>query len=157
MLLLHITIAALLSVVLLTALGNILYLRVVERTGSREEEAPLVSVLVPARNEEARIAACLEGLARQRHGRLEVIVLDDCSEDRTGDVARAFEGRVPGLRVLDGESLPPGWVGKPHACARLARGQSARRRPDWRSKNATAPCSNSSPTMPGVDQPRPSR
>jgi chlorobactene glucosyltransferase len=118
--LLHLAITALLTVVLMTALGNILYLWVVGRR--REEgEAPLVSVLVPARDEAARIGACLEGLARQRYERLEVIVLDDCSEDRTGEIARSFEGRVPGLRVLDGEPLPPGWVGKPHACARLAR------------------------------------
>ena len=118
--LLHVAITALLTVVLMTALGNILYLWVVGRRREKGE-APLVSVLVPARDEAARIGACLEGLARQRYERLEVIVLDDCSEDRTGEIARSFEGRVPGLRVLDGEPLPPGWVGKPHACARLAR------------------------------------
>ena len=121
--LLHLTITALLTVVLMTVAGNILYLWAVGRAGRRggEGDAALVSVLVPARNEAARIGACLEALAAQRYPRIEVLVLDDCSEDLTNEIARSFEERVPGLRVLDGEPLPPGWVGKPHACARLAR------------------------------------
>lgn len=48
-------------------------------------------------------------------------------------------------------------IGRPVSCAMLARGQSASRRPGWRSKNATAPCSNSRPTTPSVGNPRPSR
>jgi hypothetical protein len=47
--------------------------------------------------------------------------------------------------------------GRPESCARLLRGQSARRKPACRSKKATAPYSNSLPTMPSVLKPRPSR
>ncbi len=123
----HFVVTALLVVVLLTVLGNLVYLWRVGRAVfhkpavENSEGASLVSVLVPARDEEARIGACLEALARQDYRALEVLVLDDCSSDRTAEVARSFEGRVRGLRVVAGEPLAPGWVGKPHACARLAR------------------------------------
>jgi chlorobactene glucosyltransferase len=126
MLVFHISVVALLAVILLTVLGNIAYLawvgrRVFHSRVVENADAPLVSVLVPARDEAARIGACLEALARQDYGALEVLVLDDGSADATAEIARSFEGRVPGLRVLEGEPLPAGWVGKPHACAQLAR------------------------------------
>ena len=73
------------------------------RTGRR------VSVVIPARDEERRLAACLAGLADDPDV-LEVLVVDDRSRDRTADVARAH-----GARVVPGAELPPGWVGKPWA------------------------------------------
>jgi chlorobactene glucosyltransferase len=117
--LIHIAVMTGLSVVLLTVLGNLLYLR---RTGRARVllSTPFVSVLVPARNEAARIGPCLEALARQEYPAYEVLVLDDCSEDGTADVARSFASRMPGLRVMSGAPLPAGWVGKSHACAQLA-------------------------------------
>jgi dolichol-phosphate mannosyltransferase len=68
-----------------------------------------VSVVVPARNEAARLPACLAGPARDPDV-LEVVVVDDRSTDGTAEVARAH-----GARVVDGVELPPGWVGKPWA------------------------------------------
>jgi dolichol-phosphate mannosyltransferase len=65
-----------------------------------------VSVVVPARDEERRIGACLAAL----RGAHEVIVVDDESSDRTAAVAESF-----GARVIAGEPLPDGWVGKPWA------------------------------------------
>jgi chlorobactene glucosyltransferase len=120
---LHLATVAGLTVVVLVVLGNLVYLRWVfhKRSVENEDALPLVSVLVPARNESTRIGACLEALARQDYVALEVLVVDDCSEDDTASVARSFEGRVPGLRVIEGDPLPPGWIGKPHVCARLAR------------------------------------
>lgn len=115
----HVAVTAFLVVVLLTVVGNLAYLRWV--AGRREPGEELVSVLVPARNEAGRIAACLDALGAQDYANLEVLVLDDCSEDTTAEIARSFEGRVPGLRVLEGAPLPDGWIGKPHACAQLAR------------------------------------
>ena len=70
-----------------------------------------VSVLIPARDEADCIGACLDSI----DGADEVLVLDDGSRDATAEVARAH-----GARVLSGTSLPPGWLGKPHACAQLA-------------------------------------
>jgi glycosyltransferase involved in cell wall biosynthesis len=53
---------------------------------------PVVSVIVPARNEEACIASCLESLVAQRGIDFEVIVVDDNSTDRTAEIARSFQG-----------------------------------------------------------------
>lgn len=70
---------------------------------------PAISVVVPARNEERRLPGVLAPLAGAP-GVIEVIVVDDCSTDRTAAVAREF-----GARVVDGAELPRGWVGKPWA------------------------------------------
>lgn len=81
-----------------------------------------VSVLVPARDEAAQIAGCVRALlASTGVDHLEVLVLDDRSGDRTAEVARAAGGADPRLRVLEGAEPPPGWLGKPWACAQLAR------------------------------------
>lgn len=80
-----------------------------------------VSVLVPARDEAAGVAACLAALlAQQGVARLEILVLDDQSTDGTGDIAREMAGADPRVQVLTAGPLPPGWLGKPYACARLA-------------------------------------
>lgn len=68
-----------------------------------------VSVVIPARDEAARIGPCLEGLLADPAVH-EVIVVDDCSSDGTAAVARAA-----GARVVAGREPPPGWVGKPWA------------------------------------------
>src|SRR5690606_18399706 len=78
-----------------------------------------VSLLVPARNEVETIAACLTSLLGQEHGAIEVVVLDDRSDDGTAEVVRGFAGR--GVRLLEGEPLPAGWTGKNWACDQLAR------------------------------------
>jgi cellulose synthase/poly-beta-1,6-N-acetylglucosamine synthase-like glycosyltransferase len=73
-----------------------------------------VSVLVPARDEAARIESCLRSLIGPA-GVREIIVLDDQSTDGTGAQARAL-----GAQVITGTPPPPGWLGKPWACAQLA-------------------------------------
>ena len=80
--------------------------------------AARVSVLVPARDEAARIGACLDALRAQDV--LEILVLDDGSSDGTADAVRAAAEGDPRVRLLDGAPLPPGWLGKAHACAQLA-------------------------------------
>ncbi|MGH7458718.1 MAG: glycosyltransferase [Longimicrobiaceae bacterium] len=80
--------------------------------------APLVSAIVPARNEEQNVGACLDGLLASDYPRLEVLVVDDGSSDRTAEVVRARAG--PGLRLMRAGALPPGWFGKPWACWRGA-------------------------------------
>jgi chlorobactene glucosyltransferase len=84
-------------------------------------ETPFVSVLVPARNEERSIAACLESLVRQQYDHYEIIVLDDGSTDQTAAIARAFIGWCHSVRIETGRTLPPGWFGKAFACDRLAK------------------------------------
>ena len=87
---------------------------------------PIVSVLVPARNEERSLGACLDSLVRQQYDTYEIIVLDDGSTDRTARIAHSFMGRHPSVRIVQGRPLPPGWFGKAFACdqlATLARGE----------------------------------
>jgi Glycosyl transferase family 2 len=90
-----------------------------------DEPAPLherVSVLIPARNEATRIGACLTSVLDQVSAPdLEILVLDDGSSDGTADVARAVADGDPRVRILPGDPLPDGWLGKPHACDQLAR------------------------------------
>jgi Glycosyltransferase like family 2 len=80
-----------------------------------------VSILLPARNEADRLGPCLRSLLAQRGvADLEILVLDDESGDATAAVAGQVAGADPRTRVLPGRPLPPGWIGKPHACAQLA-------------------------------------
>jgi glycosyltransferase involved in cell wall biosynthesis len=81
-----------------------------------------VSVIVPARNEEASLGACLQSLVAQEGISREIIVVDDGSSDATRAIAEA----VPEVRVLSARPLPPGWSGKCNACqtgADAARGE----------------------------------
>jgi len=83
---------------------------------------PEVSVIIPARNEEANLGACLESLVSQAGVEFEIIVVNDHSTDRTGEIAVSF----PGVRVIEAGALPQGWTGKNNAVAcgaREARGQ----------------------------------
>lgn len=82
---------------------------------------PAVSVLIPARNEEGSIAGALESALASRGVDLEVVVLDDASEDRTAEIVRGIAARDPRVRLETAPPLPPGWCGKQHACAALAR------------------------------------
>lgn len=91
------------------------------RSPARASTTRPVSVLVPARDEAARIVPCVRSvLASRGVADLEVVVYDDRSTDGTaGAVARAAGGDAR-VRVVEGAPLPAGWLGKPHACARLA-------------------------------------
>jgi hypothetical protein len=81
-----------------------------------------VSVLLPVRDEEGRVGACLVSVLDQiRVDRLEVLVLDDGSSDRTADVVRSIAATDPRVRLLTGGAeVPRGWLGKTWACHRLA-------------------------------------
>ncbi|GJL79954.1 MAG: glycosyl transferase [Nitrospinaceae bacterium] len=86
---------------------------------------PLVSVIVPARNEAQSIEKCVRSLLSQDYPRLEVIAVDDCSEDATGEILSALAKTDSRLQVIQGKPLPEGWMGKAHALSqgyRQARG-----------------------------------
>ncbi len=80
---------------------------------------PSVSVCVPARNEEGAIGPCVRSILTQDlpfpPNRLDLIVLDDRSEDATSDAAHAAGSGDSRLRVVPGSGPPPGWFGKHHA------------------------------------------
>ena len=77
---------------------------------------PTVSSIVPARNEEATIAAAVESLAAQPNIK-EIIVIDDQSTDATATQLKQLSSRYPQLRVLETRQLPGGWVGKNYAAS----------------------------------------
>ena len=108
----------------LLSVTNVLWLRLATSRARTDEKpgCPRVSVLIPARNEEANLAACLESLVTQTYPDYEILVLDDESTDATWRIAADYARRYPNLvRVLRGDPLPPdGWCGKPHAMQQLA-------------------------------------
>lgn len=81
---------------------------------------PLVSVLIPARNEVLRIGRCLDGVLAQQYPNYEAIVVDDGSTDGTDVLLARAAAHDSRLRVLAGRPLPPGWAGKPNACQQAA-------------------------------------
>jgi chlorobactene glucosyltransferase len=81
---------------------------------------PSVSILIPARDEEKNIAACLDAALAQGAIALEVLVYDDHSQDATARIVRDYERRDARVRLVAPASLPAGWCGKTFACARLA-------------------------------------
>ena len=100
-------------------LGNVLWMR--SRRGHRRPLAGPVrlSVLVPARNEEANLGRLLPSLLAQTHPDLQIVVVDDASEDGTWDVLQAHAD--PRLVPVRGSGPPEGWVGKVHALFQAAR------------------------------------
>ncbi len=83
-------------------------------------EAPLISVCVPARNEEQNIRACVEALLKQTYPRFEIIVVDDRSMDATPQILSRLATQHSRLTVINGSDLPAGWAGKPHALTQAA-------------------------------------
>lgn len=110
------TFAALASLTFI-ALSNVLFFPRLTRR-ARLTETPLVSVLIPARNESAVIGETLKQHLVSDYPRFEVILLDDQSTDGTPDIARALSD--PHLKVIEGAPLPDGWLGKNWACQQLA-------------------------------------
>lgn len=84
------------------------------------ETGPWLSICIPARNEAHNIHAAVEAALKVQWPNLEVIVVDDRSDDGTGDVARQAGNGDSRLRVIEGVEPPNGWAGKPWACSRAA-------------------------------------
>ena len=111
--------------VTMTALLNLLLWR--STTSWNKVPARSVSVLIPARNEEETLVACVEAALNQGEAVSEVLVYNDGSTDDTQDVLDSLKARHPlKVRQVKTHPLPNGWAGKPHACQRLAGGASGR-------------------------------
>jgi glycosyltransferase involved in cell wall biosynthesis len=83
-------------------------------------ERAKISVLIPARNEEASIGAAIDSVLRSQGVELELVILDDASTDRTAEIVEAFSARDSRVRLEHSSLLPEGWNGKQYACSRLA-------------------------------------
>jgi chlorobactene glucosyltransferase len=105
----------------LLAVTNIVWMRLSCRS-PRAGSTAMVSVLIPARNEEKNIGRCLDSLLAQTHANYEIIVLDDQSTDGTWSIIEHFSREHPGrVTAIRGRPLPEnGWHGKPHALHQLA-------------------------------------
>ena len=114
---------------LLSGVDLVLGLRKIERLAdqpSLEGPAPLVSLVVAARNEERNVAAAARSLLAQAYPALEIIAVDDRSTDRTGAILDALAAGESRLRAVHIRELPTGWLGKNHALtvgAAIARGE----------------------------------
>lgn len=83
------------------------------------EDLPTVSVCVPARNETFALASCLDSILASDYPKLEVLVLDDCSQDNTSQLIKSFAHA--GVRFIEGKPPTEGWLGRNQACDMLAR------------------------------------
>ena len=81
---------------------------------------PLVSILVPARNEEGHMQDCITSLLKQNYSAFEILIYDDQSTDSTWDIIQQLQRADERVRGIRGNAVPSGWHGKNHALHRLA-------------------------------------
>jgi GT2 family glycosyltransferase len=84
-------------------------------------KAPMISVVVAAKDEADNIEACVRSLLKQDYPAFEVIVCNDRSSDATGEIVKALAAEDARVRLINIDSLPTGWCGKNHAIATAAK------------------------------------
>lgn len=113
------TFASALSIV--GTIHTLINLRLLRRPATNTSTEEKVSVLIPARNEETHIGSLLTSLSAQIGvPHLEVIVLNDQSTDRTAQIVQAASQVDPRITLIEGQELPPGWLGKTWASHQLS-------------------------------------
>jgi len=85
------------------------------------ESDDIVSVLIPARNEENNIGNLLDDLIKQVYRNIEIIVFNDQSDDLTAEIVTEYTNRDGRIRLVNSEGLPRGWLGKNFSCYSLSR------------------------------------
>jgi chlorobactene glucosyltransferase len=116
----HLIIAGGLVLFMLNLFLNLRALKKPRADSPLPESAPLISVMVPARDEEANIEGCLRSLLAQDYPNFEVLVIDDHSSDGTAAIVMRLALEDSRIRFFQSEPLPEGWAGKPFACYQLA-------------------------------------
>lgn len=81
---------------------------------------PLVSILIPARNEEQNIGRLLKDIQNQEWQNFEVLVFNDQSDDKTGEIVESYTKEDQRIHLINSEGLPDGWLGKNYGCYSLA-------------------------------------
>lgn len=84
-----------------------------------KKENPLISILIPARNEEKNIRECLFSLIKQDYDNIEILVLNDNSTDDTARITGDISNTYKNVKLINGKPLPEGWTGKNYACYQL--------------------------------------
>ena len=115
----QIAILAFICVLFLIVLFNVFTIKSLG-SNSQSNLYPMVSILIPARNEARNIEECVHSALNQDYSPYEVIVLDDESQDATPEILMRLSEGTTKLKVLSGQSLSPGWVGKNWACFQLS-------------------------------------
>jgi len=116
----QIVVAAVLVVFLVNLLLNLRAMRTPDKNAKVPPSVPLISVLVPARNEEKNIRTCVESLQKQDYPNYEILVLDDNSNDKTAAIVNEIAAKDSRIHLHYGEPLPDDWGGKSFACYQLA-------------------------------------
>jgi len=81
---------------------------------------PLVSILIPARNEEENIGNLLDDLVAIKYSPIEIYIYNDCSTDNTAEIVWKYASLHKNIHLIEGKSLPEKWMGKNFACHQLA-------------------------------------
>ena len=116
------TLFAFSNIVAIVGIFNLIYFRKAKSAPLiSEKEETLVSVLIPARNEQQNIERCLYSLFDQNYKNIEIIVLDDDSDDDTFSLVKKISQEDNRLRVVKGTSVPKSWTGKNWACHQLSK------------------------------------
>lgn len=123
-------VALLLTLFLAFVLKNLRDYAPLTHSGSPLRPEESLYVLIPARNEAENIEACLSGLLNQEWGSFHILVLDDSSDDGTGEIVARMAQADTRIDLIAGTPLPPGWAGKVWACSRLGE-EALRRGADW--------------------------
>jgi len=113
-------ITSILFVLFFIVVWNLYLFRKKEIPKINDSGLPFVSILVPARNEELNIKNCIASVLEQDYPNFEVIVLNDNSEDGTGEILKSIQQNHTQLNIITGKPLPEGWTGKTFACKQLA-------------------------------------
>ncbi len=114
------TVAFIVGLIVIYWLHNQYHLDIIVEPAAPLVNGPLISVCIPARNEELNIRACVEAVLNQTYRNFEIIVLDDRSTDATPEILRELAAHSDKLKVISGSDLPSGWAGKPHALYQAA-------------------------------------
>jgi len=109
------TICLLVGIGIIYWLHNQYHLDIIVEPTPPPSNPPLISICIPARNEERNILQCVEAVLSQEYQNIEVIVLDDRSTDSTPRLLADIASQDSRLHPINGSELPVGWAGKPHA------------------------------------------
>ncbi len=118
------TVLAVLIITGIIVIYNFFTAPVIRIKPGRSASEDLISILIPARNEENNISNCLQSVIEQDYPKMEILVLDDDSEDNTYCEAAALAEKDSRIKIFRGKPLPVGFTGKNWACHQLSQSSS---------------------------------